>query len=104
MSAWPAAESENAFTIAPPNTAVSKAAKGRTTAKGSPMRLKVAIMESTPVWGVAIRKDATAPFDAPSLRSDIAVGMTPQEHSGRGMPKRAAFTTDVKLGAARCRV
>ena len=68
------------------------------------MRLNVAMMESTPVCGVAIRNDATAPLDAPSLRNDIAVGMTPQEQRGRGMPKRAALTTDVKLGAARWRV
>ena len=54
-------------------------------------------MLSIPVCGVAMRNDTTAPGDAPSLRSDIAVGMTPQEHKGRGMPKRAAFTTERKL-------
>ena len=38
-------------------------------------------MESTPVWGVAIRKEATAPFDAFSFLRPMAVGMTPQEQS-----------------------
>ena len=58
-------------------------------------------MESTPVCGVAMRNDATAPFDAPSLRSDIAVGMTPHEHSGNGTPSRAAFSTERNVGFAR---
>lgn len=62
-------------------------------AKGSPISENVAIMESTPVCGVAIRKDATAPLDAPSLRMDIAVGITPQEHKGKGMPISAALMT-----------
>ena len=57
------------------------------------MRLNVAMMLSTPVCGVATRNDATAPFDAPSLRSDMAVGITPHEHNGSGMPNRAALTT-----------
>ena len=62
-------------------------------AKGSPISENVAIMESTPVCGVAIRKEATAPLDAPSLRIDIAVGITPQEHKGKGMPISAALMT-----------
>jgi hypothetical protein len=57
------------------------------------MREKVAMMESTPVCGVAIRKEVTAPGEAPSLRSDMAVGITPQEQRGMGMPRRAALST-----------
>ena len=66
---------------------------GRIMAKGSPMSEKVAMMESTPVCGVAIRKEVTAPLEAPSLRMDIAVGITPQEHKGKGMPMSAALMT-----------
>ena len=91
------------FTSPPPNTEVSNAAIGLAIANGSPIRLYVAMMESTPVWGVAIRNETVAPFDAPSLRSDIAVGMTPHEHSGRGMPNSAALTTLLKLRSPRKR-
>jgi hypothetical protein len=62
-------------------------------AKGSPISENVAIMESTPVCGVAIRKEVTAPLEAPSLRMDIAVGITPQEHKGKGIPMSAALMT-----------
>ena len=51
------------------------------------------MMESTPVCGVAMRKDTTAPLEAPSFLSDMAVGITPHEHKGRGMPSRAALST-----------
>ena len=53
-------------------------------------------MESMPVCGVEIRNAVVAPFDAPSLLSDIAVGITPQEHSGSGMLKIIAFITERK--------
>ena len=46
----------------------------------------MAIIESIPVCGVDIRNAVVAPFEAPSLRNDIAVGITPQEQSGRGIP------------------
>lgn len=51
-------------------------------------------MESIPVCGVDMRKAVVAPFDAPSRRSDIAVGITPHEHSGSGMLKIMAFITE----------
>ena len=54
-------------------------------------------MLSMPGWGVAIRNDTTAPLDAPSLRRDIAVGITPQEHRGRGIPINVAYSTELKL-------
>lgn len=62
-------------------------------ANGNPIKENVAMIESTPVCGVAIKKEATAPLDAPSLRIDIAVGITPQEQSGKGMPMSAALIT-----------
>ena len=66
-------------------------------AKPSPSTEKVARMESMPVCGVAIRKEATAPFDAFSFRRPMAVGITPQEQSGSGMPNKAAYSTDSLL-------
>ena len=55
------------------------------------------MIESTPVCGVAIRKEITEPFDAPSLCNAIAVGITPQEHNGNGIPNNVAYKTDVQL-------
>ena len=54
-------------------------------------------MESTPVCGVAIKKETTAPLEAPSLYKAMAVGITPQEHSGKGMPNKVAYKTDTQL-------
>ena len=59
-------------------------------AKAQPISEKVATMESTPVCGVAMRKETVAPLDAPSRRKDMAVGITPHEQSGNGIPNRAA--------------
>ena len=81
--------------------AMIKAASGRIIANGHPIRLPVAMIESTPVCGVLIRNAATDPFDAPSLRSDMAVGITPHEHSGSGMPMSAALITERSVGRAR---
>ena len=53
-------------------------------------------MLSTPVWGVATRKDVVAAREAPARRIAIAVGSTPQEHSGRGTPIMAALKTAPK--------
>ena len=72
---------------------VTSAATGRMTAKPSPSSENVARMESTPVCGVAMRNDATAPLEARSFRRPMAVGITPQEHSGSGTPSSAAQTT-----------
>ena len=38
-----------------------------------------------------------APFEAPSFRSDMAVGITPQEQRGSGTPRSAAQMTLLKL-------
>ena len=53
-------------------------------------------MLSTPVWGVAIRNDADAAFDAPPRCIATAVGSTPHEHNGSGTPTRAPLRTDLK--------
>ena len=58
-------------------------------------------MESMPVCGVAIRNEATAPFDAPSFFNPTAVGMTPHEQSGNGTPRKAAHSTDNLLSLDR---
>ena len=60
-------------------------------------------MESTPVWGVAIRKAVVAPREAPSFRRDMAVGSTPHEQSGSGMPSRVALMTE-RNGSQTCRL
>lgn len=76
---------------------VTKAATGRMMANPSPISEKVAKMESMPVCGVAIRNEATAPLEAPSFFSPMAVGITPHEHNGNGIPNNAAYTTDIRL-------
>ena len=53
-------------------------------------------MESTPDSGVEIRKAVAAPLLAPCFLSDTAAGSTPQDHSGMGIPRRAALNTDEK--------
>ena len=55
-------------------------------------------MGSTPVAGVEIRKLTLAPLLAPSRRSAIEVGITPQLHIGSGTPNRADHSTDLKFG------
>lgn len=59
-------------------------------------------MESTPDSGVEIKKAVVAPLLAPCLRSDTAAGSTPHDHSGIGMPKKAALKTDLKRPRPRC--
>ena len=44
-----------------------------------------------------MRNETVAPRDAPSRLSDVAVGITPQEQSGSGMPNNAAQSTERKL-------
>ena len=55
-------------------------------------------MESTPVAGVEIKKLTLAPLLAPSLRSAIDVGITPQLQIGSGTPNNADQSTDLKFG------
>ena len=70
-------------------------------AKPSPRMEYVARMESMPVCGVAIRKEATAPLEAFSFLSPMAVGITPQEQSGSGIPSKAAKSTENRLSRER---
>ena len=55
------------------------------------------MIESTPVCGVAIKNEITAPLEAPPLYRAIAVGITPQEHKGSGMPNNVAYKTEAQL-------
>ena len=55
------------------------------------------MIESTPICGVEIMKATVAPREAPSFLSDIAVGMTPHEHKGNGIPINPASNTDLKF-------
>jgi hypothetical protein len=61
------------------------------------------MIESTPICGVEIIKATVAPREAPSFLNDIAVGMTPQEHKGNGIPINPANKTDLKFSLAKCR-
>ena len=58
-------------------------------------------MESTPDSGVEIRNAAVAPLLAPCFFSAAAAGRTPQEHRGMGMPRKAAFSTEVNRPSPR---
>ena len=81
----------------PMTTALNKAAMGRIKAKANPNTEKVANIESMPVCGVAQRNAVVAAFEPPSFRRDMAVGMTPQEHKGSGIPNKLANMTERKL-------
>ena len=70
-----------------------RAAIGLISAKAGPSNDHVAAMLSTPVCGVEIRKEADAALDAPFRLIPMAVGRTPHEQSGRGIPTAAALTT-----------
>ena len=61
-------------------------------------------IESTPVSGVDIRNAVVGPGPAPCFLSEAATGTTPHEHSGRGTPRSAAFTTALAVLPPRCRV
>ena len=58
-------------------------------------------IESTPVSGVAIKKDVVAPLLAPLFFSAAAVGNTEQEHKGMGMPTSDAVATERKFSLPR---
>jgi hypothetical protein len=62
----------------------------------------VANIESTPVVGVVIRKESTAPLLAPSFFKEVAAGMTEQEQRGKGIPKKEDFKTERKSPFPRC--
>jgi hypothetical protein len=64
----------------------------------------VAMMESTPVMGVEMRKESVAPFEAPDFLMLVAKGMTPQEQTGKGIPKTVDFMTDQMFSFPKCLV
>ncbi len=70
------------------------AATALNTAKNGPIIPYVAIRLSTPVCGVDVRNEVTAPFEAPFFFKYIAVGTTPHEHKGSGTPMIEALITD----------
>ena len=78
------------------------AARGLSIAKTGPRRLSVTKMLSAPVWGVERRNEIVAPLLAPCFLSDIETGITPQEQSGRGMPKSEAFSRGGSPFEPRC--
>lgn len=62
------------------------------------------MMESTPVMGVEIRKESVAPLDAPDFLMLVAKGITPQEHTGKGIPKTVDLITDQMFSLPKCLV
>jgi len=62
-----------------------------------PSMPSVSRMAVTVVAGVAIRKASVAARDAPCRYSAIPVGITPQEHRGRGIPINVAVSIDRTL-------
>ena len=59
------------------------------------------MMESTPICGVEIIKATVAPREAPSFLNEMAVGMTPHEHKGKGTPIKPANNTERKFSFAK---
>jgi len=59
-------------------------------------------IESTPVTGVAIKNDKTDAELAPLFFRETPIGITEQEHIGRGMPNKTLFITDDDLALPRC--
>jgi hypothetical protein len=86
----------------PPKTPVMNAIKALKTAKGHPIMAPVISMESTPVCGVEIKNDTVDAFEAPDLKNDIPVGITPHEHKGKGTPMAEALKLDHKDEPPKC--
>ena len=59
-------------------------------------------MESTPVMGVEIKKESVAPLLAPLFLMLDASGITPQEHTGRGIPKIVDLITESMFCFPKC--
>jgi len=52
-----------------------------------PMAIRIAV---TVVAGVAMKKASVAALEAPDLYRPMPMGMTPQEHNGKGIPTKVA--------------
>lgn len=75
----------------PPRIPLIKAAHVLIIAIGHPKIPAVSIILSMPVWGVAIKKAAVELLFAPSFFKAEAIGITPQEQIGNGIPNKTAF-------------
>ena len=90
------------FSAIPVETAIIKPAMGRITVMtGSSIAHETAI-ESTPDSGVAIINERDAPLLAPCFFKPVTTGITPHDHSGIGIPKRADRNTGLILPLPRC--
>ena len=65
---------------------------------------QLSAIESTPVSGVEMRKETVAPRVAPCRASPSAVGSTPHEQRGRGVPIADAQSTDLIRPARKSRI
>ncbi len=83
---------------------VTKALTGLITVISGSRRAYVIAIESTPVSGVEIINEATAPLPAPCSFIPAAAGNTPQLQRGRGIPTREDLTTLEKRPPPRCRL
>ena len=90
------------LTQIPAKIPAKKEAIGLTIANNGPSNEYVASTESTPVVGVETRNETVALLLAPSLFKCAATGITPQEQSGKGIPKREAFITEEILFLEKC--
>ncbi len=52
--------------------------------------------------GVEIKKESVAPLLAPLFLMLVARGITPQEQTGKGIPKSVDLTTDQIFSFPRC--
>ena len=68
----------------------------------APIISNVTIIESTPVCGVEATNAAVEDLLAPLSRNDAAIGITPQEHTGRGIPKITDLKTANLLFSDKC--
>ena len=67
-----------------------------------PINAYVARIESTPDVGVEIRNAKTDPLPAPLFFKCAAMGITPQEHTGRGIPINVALIIEKILFPDKC--
>ena len=86
----------------PPVMPERNAVSARISAALQPSMLAVTIALSTPICGVAMKNAPVAPLPAPSSRKAVAMGITPQEQTGNGIPTRTALSTAVKPLPPRC--
>jgi len=84
-------------TAIPAATAVKNATTGRMTVMSGSSSAHDTATESTPVSGVEMRNEVTAPFPAPCFFSPAAAGSTPQLQRGMGTPIAAALKIEAML-------